>query len=80
MFLEMGSLVPRSGGAKVFLEFIYTKPTLLATVAFSIYLVMFGFTISNVLVFGEYFIHALGITITPWRIRVTGLLFYMRQL
>lgn len=75
VFLEMGSLVPRSGGAKVFLEFIYTKPTLLATVAFSIYLVMFGFTISNVLVFGEYFIHALGITITPWRIRVTGLLF-----
>ena len=75
VFLEMGSLVPRSGGAKVFLEFIYTTPTLLATVAFSIYLVMFGFTISNVLVFGEYFIHALGITITPWRIRISGLLF-----
>ncbi|KAG5421466.1 MUP3 [Candida metapsilosis] len=75
VFLEMGSLVPRSGGAKVFLEFIYTKPTLLATVAFSIYSVMFGFTISNVLVFGEYFIHALGFATSPWRIRITGLIF-----
>ncbi|KAI3405615.2 MUP3 [Candida oxycetoniae] len=75
VFLEMGSLVPRSGGAKVFLEFIYVKPTLLATVAFSIYSVMFGFTISNVLVFGEYLVHAIGVTTTPWRIRITGLVF-----
>ncbi|CAK9438017.1 uncharacterized protein LODBEIA_P23750 [Lodderomyces beijingensis] len=75
VFLEMGSLVPRSGGAKVFLEFLYPRPALLATVAFSIYSVMFGFTISNVLVFGEYFIHALGLRVTPTNIRVTGLVF-----
>ncbi|KAI5966453.1 MUP3 [Candida pseudojiufengensis] len=75
VFLEMGSLVPRSGGAKVFLEFIYTKPKLLATVAYSIYSVMFGFTISNVLVFGEYFVHSLGFEVTPFRLRLSGLLF-----
>ncbi|KAI5953638.1 MUP3 [Candida jiufengensis] len=75
VFLEMGSLVPRSGGAKVFLEFIYTKPQLLATVAFSIYSVMFGFTISNVLVFGEYFIHSLGLKVTPFNLRLSGLIF-----
>ncbi|KAG7664938.1 MUP3 [[Candida] subhashii] len=75
VFLEMGSLVPRSGGAKVFLEFIYTTPELLATVAFSVYSVMFGFTISNVLVFGEYCIHAVGITPTDFNTRTTGLLF-----
>ncbi|CAI5758666.1 unnamed protein product [Candida verbasci] len=75
VFLEMGSVVPRSGGAKVFLEFIYDKPKLLATVAFSVYSVIFGFTISNVLVFGEYCIHALGLEITDFKTRFTGLLF-----
>ncbi|RLV94101.1 Low-affinity methionine permease [Spathaspora sp. JA1] len=75
VFLEMGSIVPRSGGAKVFLEFIYTKPELLAPVAYSVYSVLFGFTISNVLVFGEYCIHAIGVTPTDFRTRATGLLF-----
>ena len=71
----MGSLVPRSGGAKVFLEFIYPRPKLLATVAFLVYSVMFGFTISNVLVFGEYLIHALGLEPSDFKTRFTGLIF-----
>lgn len=75
IFLEMGSLVPRSGGSKVFLEFIYEKPKLLATVAFSVYSVAFGFTISNALVFGEYFLRAIGVETTDFRTRATGLLF-----
>ncbi|KAL6452980.1 LOW QUALITY PROTEIN: MUP3 Low-affinity methionine permease [Candida maltosa Xu316] len=75
VFLEMGSLVPRSGGAKVFLEFIYPTPKLLATVAFSVYSVMFGFTISNVLVFGEYVIHACGLEPSDFKTRTTGLIF-----
>lgn len=75
VFLEMGSLVPRSGGAKVFLEFIYPRPKLLATVAFLVYSVMFGFTISNVLVFGEYLIHALGLEPSDFKTRFTGLIF-----
>ncbi|EGW31567.1 uncharacterized protein SPAPADRAFT_51564 [Spathaspora passalidarum NRRL Y-27907] len=75
VFLEMGSIVPRSGGAKVFLEFIYTKPELLAPVAYSVYSVIFGFTISNVLVFGEYCIHAMGVEPTDLNTRATGLVF-----
>lgn len=75
IYLEMGSLVPRSGGAKVFLEFIYEKPRLLATVAFSVYTVAFGFTISNALVFGEYFSRAIGVETTDFRTRLTGLIF-----
>ncbi|RCK57610.1 Low-affinity methionine permease [Candida viswanathii] len=75
VFLEMGSLVPRSGGAKVFLEFIYPYPKLLATVAFLVYSVLFGFTISNVLVFGEYVIHACGFEPSDFKTRTVGLVF-----
>ncbi|KAK6871835.1 Low-affinity methionine permease [Candida tropicalis] len=75
VFLEMGSLVPRSGGAKVFLEFIYPYPKLLATVAFSVYSILVGFTISNVLVFGEYVVHAFGIEGSDFKTRTVGLIF-----
>ncbi|EAZ63037.2 very low affinity methionine permease [Scheffersomyces stipitis CBS 6054] len=73
VYLELGSIVPRSGGAKVFLEFIYEKPKLLATVAFSVYSVMFGFTLSNILVFGEYVLHALEVEVTDFRTRLVAL-------
>ncbi|RCK58109.1 Low-affinity methionine permease [Candida viswanathii] len=75
VFLEMGSLVPRSGGAKVFLEFIYPYPKLLATVAYLVYSVMVGFTISNVLVFGEYVVHAFGFEPSDFKTRAVGLAF-----
>lgn len=75
VFLELGSVIPRSGGTKVFLEYIYEKPFMMSSVIFSLYSIMFGFTILNLLVFGEYFLHALGIDPTQHRIRATGLLF-----
>ncbi|CAH2355284.1 low-affinity methionine permease [[Candida] railenensis] len=73
VYLELGSLIPRSGGTKVFLEFIYTKPKYLASIVFSIYSVMFGFTLSNALVFGEYFLHSIGVEPTEYRTRLIGL-------
>lgn len=75
VYLELGSLIPRSGGTKVFLEFLYEKPYMLFSVVILLYSVMFGFTILNILVFGEYFLHALGVESTEWRIRITGLVF-----
>lgn len=75
VYLELGSLIPRSGGTKVFLEFIYDKPYMMTSVAFSLFSVMFGFTILNVLVFGEYVLHALGIEPTAFKTRATGLAF-----
>lgn len=73
VYLELGSLIPRSGGTKVFLEFIYTKPQYMASVVFSLYSVVFGFTLLNALVFGEYSLHSLGIEPTEGRTRVVGL-------
>jgi len=59
-FLELGSLVPRSGGMKVFLEYIYYRCRMMVTVIFGLYSIMFGFTISNAIIFGEYTLYALG--------------------
>ncbi|GEQ70296.1 hypothetical protein JCM33374_g3972 [Metschnikowia sp. JCM 33374] len=73
VYLELGSLIPRSGGTKVFLEFIYNKPHMMVSVVISLYSVMFGFTISNLLVFGEYCLHALNIEPTTFRTRFAGL-------
>ncbi|CUM64741.1 uncharacterized protein PRCAT00002352001 [Priceomyces carsonii] len=75
VFMELGSILPRNGGTKVFLEFIYEKPKYLASVAFLLYSLIFGFTISNCLVFGEYFLHSLGIETSDKRSRYTGLVF-----
>lgn len=44
VWLELGSMLPRSGGEKVFLEAVYTKPKLLATVVFAVQAVALGFT------------------------------------
>lgn len=60
IYLELGSIVPRSGGTKVFLEFIYPKPKLLISVAFSIYTLAFGISLTNSIVFGKYTLFALG--------------------
>lgn len=73
VYLELGSLIPRSGGTKVFLEFIYDSPYMMTSVIISLYLIMFGFLLLNILVFGEYFLHALNIDPTLFRTRFVGL-------
>lgn len=73
VYLELGSLIPRSGGTKVFLEFIYDSPYMMTSVIISLYSIIFGFSLLNILVFGEYFLHALDIKPTLFRTRLVGL-------
>ncbi|QLL30367.1 hypothetical protein HG536_0A01840 [Torulaspora globosa] len=60
LFLEFGSWLPRSGGRKNFLEQAYTKPRLMMSVTFAAFTVLTGFTMSNAIVFGKYFLSAVG--------------------
>lgn len=60
LFLEFGSWLPRSGGRKNFLEQTYTKPKLMTSVTFATFTVLTGFTMSNAIVFGKYFLSAVG--------------------
>lgn len=77
VYLELGSLIPRSGGTKVFLEIIYDKPFMFTTVVFLMYSIFFGFAILSPLVFGEYFLRTFDIEATELKSRLTGLSFVM---
>ena len=74
--LELGCMLPRSGGMKVYLEFMYPWPRFLASTMVAIQAVLLGFTASNCIVFGEYVLVAFGKDVTPFRQRIlaTGLL------
>ncbi|OJA13641.1 hypothetical protein AZE42_11117, partial [Rhizopogon vesiculosus] len=53
IWLEFGAMIPRSGGEKVYLEAVYTKPKYLATVIFTVNAIILGFTASNCIVFAS---------------------------
>ena len=44
IWLELGCMIPRSGGEKVYLEAAYKHPKLLATIIFAVQAVLLGFT------------------------------------
>jgi L-type amino acid transporter 9 len=53
IYLEYGTMFPRSGGDKVYLEAVYTKPKYLATVVYSVNAILLGFTASGCIVFAS---------------------------
>ncbi|GMM27632.1 Mup3 protein [Martiniozyma asiatica (nom. inval.)] len=74
-FGELGSIVPRSGGMKVFLEYIYFKPKMMMSVVFNCYTLLFGSIIANVIVLGEYLLYACGYDADPNMAKIIGLIF-----
>ena len=69
MSVELGCMLPRSGGHKVYLEFIYRHPRFLASTLVAVQAVVLGFSASNCIVFGEYVLAALDIEPTAFRQR-----------
>lgn len=76
MFLELGCMLPRSGGQKVYLEFMYQRPRFLASTMVAVQAVLLGFTASNAIVFGKYTLYAFNIEPTEFshRLMAVGLL------
>lgn len=56
--LELGCMLPRSGGSKVYLEFMYRRPRFLASTVYAVNAVLLGFTASNAIVFARYILFA----------------------
>ena len=50
IWLEYGTMMPRSGGEKVYLEAVYKKPKYLATIIFATNAILLGFTAANCIV------------------------------
>jgi L-type amino acid transporter 9 len=50
IWLEFGTMFPRSGGEKVYLEAVYKKPRYLASVIFAMNAIILGFTAAGCIV------------------------------
>ncbi|KAL2259540.1 hypothetical protein VTK26DRAFT_6764 [Humicola hyalothermophila] len=60
VWLEFGLAIPRSGGEKNYLEYIYRHPRYLATCVLASQMILLGFSSGNSLAFGRYLLYAAG--------------------
>ncbi|ROT42037.1 high-affinity methionine permease [Sodiomyces alkalinus F11] len=73
VYLEFGTAIPKNGGEKNYLEFVYRKPRFLVTGLYAGYVVLLGWAAGNSVVFGEYILHAASVEIDRWNQRAVGL-------
>ncbi|KAA8903603.1 high affinity methionine permease [Sphaerosporella brunnea] len=73
VYLEFGTAIPRNGGEKNYLEYVYRHPRFLATAMFASYVFLLGWAGSNSVVFGEYILTAAGKEVDRWNQRGIGL-------
>ncbi|KAJ2912026.1 hypothetical protein MD484_g8385, partial [Candolleomyces efflorescens] len=73
VYMELGTGLPRSGGEKNYLEFIYRRPRFLATCVYTVYGLIAGTAAANSVVFSEYLLHALSIAPSFYHTRFTAL-------
>lgn len=73
VYLEFGTGIPKNGGEKNYLEYVYRKPKFLVTGLYTGYIVLLGWAGSNSVVFGEYILHAANVEVNRWNQRGIGL-------
>ncbi|EZF33489.1 hypothetical protein H109_05247 [Trichophyton interdigitale MR816] len=73
VYLEFGTALPRNGGEKNYLEFVFRRPRFLVTGLYAGYVVLLGWAGSNSVIFGEYILHAAQIEVDRWNQRGVGL-------
>ncbi|KAJ7135647.1 amino acid permease-domain-containing protein [Mycena epipterygia] len=74
VYVEFGTGLPRNGGEKNYLEFIYRRPRFLVSCSFVAYTLIIGSAAANSIVFGEYILHTLEITPTRFSSRLVAIL------
>ncbi|KAG1850205.1 amino acid transporter [Suillus subalutaceus] len=82
IWLEFGTMFPRSGGEKVYLEAIYRKPKYLATIVFAANAILLGFTASGCIVFASNILVAADQPVGRWNERgiALGVMFFVTLL
>ena len=73
VYLEFGTAIPRNGGEKNYLEFVYRKPRFLATGLYTGYVILLGWAGSNSVVFGEYILTAARVEVNRFNQRAVGI-------
>ncbi|OJJ38057.1 hypothetical protein ASPWEDRAFT_309158 [Aspergillus wentii DTO 134E9] len=66
IWLELGCLLPRSGGEKVYLETAYRRPPLLATTIYATHVIFLGFTGNGSIAVAENLLLAVSGTANDW--------------
>ncbi|KAM6492092.1 APC amino acid permease [Amanita muscaria] len=72
VYIELGTGLPKSGGDKNYLEYLFQNPAYLMTCIFAAYSTIAKTSAANSVVFGEYVLHALGVQPTPENIRTVA--------
>ncbi|EKM57702.1 uncharacterized protein PHACADRAFT_192839 [Phanerochaete carnosa HHB-10118-sp] len=73
IWLELGTMFPRSGGEKNYLEAAFPRPKHLMTMVFATQVILLGFSASNSIVFAENILVAAGHEAGRWTSRGIGL-------
>ncbi|WDK16457.1 amino acid permease [Colletotrichum graminicola] len=73
VYLEWGTAIPKNGGEKNYLEYVFRKPKFLTTGLYTGYVVLLGWASGNSVVFGEYILHAANVEVDRWNQRAIGL-------
>ncbi|EPS30529.1 High-affinity methionine permease [Penicillium oxalicum] len=73
VYLEWGTAIPKNGGEKNYLEYVYRKPKFLVTAMFAAYAFLLGWSASNSVVFGQYILNAVEVEVDRWNQRCIGL-------
>ncbi|KDQ60375.1 hypothetical protein JAAARDRAFT_125853 [Jaapia argillacea MUCL 33604] len=74
VYVELGTGLPRSGGEKTYMEYIYRKPKFLAPCAYASYAIFIGWASANGIAFGEYMLSALSLPLNWYNARLIGIL------
>lgn len=72
-YMEFGTGIPRNGGEKNYLEYVFLRPRFLVTGMYAGYVVLLGWAGSNSVVFGEYILLAANVEVNRWNQRGIGL-------
>ncbi|TEA22329.1 High-affinity methionine permease [Colletotrichum sidae] len=73
VYLEWGTAIPKNGGEKNYLEYVYRRPKFLTTGLYTGYVILLGWASGNSVVFGEYILHAANVEVDRWNQRGIGL-------
>ncbi|KAF8149114.1 high affinity methionine permease [Crassisporium funariophilum] len=72
VYIVWGSAVPKNGGEKNYLEYLFRKPKFLITSVFAANGVLLAWAAGNSLVFGEYILRAANVEPARWTLRLVG--------
>ncbi|KAG9311597.1 APC amino acid permease [Chiua virens] len=74
VYVEFGTGLPRSGGEKTYMEYVYRRPAYMTTCVYAVYGVFIGWMSAASVAFGEYTLHALAFERTPTNVRIVAFL------